>query len=383
MTSRTSGAGFILLAALLCIASAAPASDVPARGEDRAGPPGVEGWGSRLETEALATSPLTLAAPRAVGPLVLGSDVVNDSTLVASVDLGRYTEILAILSGHQPFELAGQIKQIRTRWTLEPDAPDGIALARDYLQDRFMAAGYPVQLQSFDVSNHAGITATNVIAVKTGLSRPDEILVVGAHYDATAIRDAGNDAPGAEDNASGTAGVLHLAELLEAWETERTIHFVAFGAEEQGLHGSTWYAQKAIDDGLQIVGALTMDMISAWVDDYGILIEGTNAYEELMFAVRDNVVEWTTLDFDLSYFSFDSDHVPFQERGIPAILGIDLDWAAHTDNHKSTDTFDKVDPSLGTEITRAMAGTVADIAGLRDVIVPVAASTTGRLKGRW
>ncbi len=359
MTSRTSGAALTLLAALFCIAFTVV-----------------------VASPVAAETPRPLDALDPLGPLVLGSDAADDSTLVASVDLARYSTILADLSGHQAFDLAGQSKQIRTRWTLDPTAPDGITLAREYLEDRFMAAGCVVELQEFPVPGHAGITASNVIAVKTGTTRPDEILVVGAHYDALA-QSAGLDAHGAEDNASGVASVMHLAEVLQGWETERTIHFIAFGAEEQGLYGSIFYVQKAVDDGLQIVGALTMDMISAWVDDYGILIEGTNAFEELMFALRDNVVEWTTLDFDLSYFSFGSDHVPFQVKGIPAILGIDLDWAAYADYHSSTDTFDKVDPSLGTEITRAMAGTVADIAGLRDVIVPVAASTTGRLKGRW
>lgn len=297
-------------------------------------------------------------------PLILGSASADDSTLVASVDEARFAELVADLSGHQEFQLDGAAQRIRTRWALDPDSADGISLARDYVQDRFEAAGYTVELQDFDfVDINGPVTATNVIAVRQGTTRPDEILVVGAHYDARAEQN-GLDAPGAEDNATGTAGVLHLAELIAQWETRRTIHFIAFSAEETGLRGSSFYAQDAVDRGLNIVGALTMDMISAWVDEFGLLIEGTPEFEELMFAVRDNVTEWTSLEFELGYVSSGSDHVPFQLRGIPATLSIDLDWDEYEDYHKSTDTFDNVDPRLGATILRAMAGAVADIAGI-------------------
>lgn len=309
------------------------------------------------------------AAP-APGPLILGSAAHDDSLLVDAIDVVRYGEIIAQLSGAEEFMLDGDAHTIRTRWALDPDAPDGISLAQDYLQDQYESLGYTVQLQSFDFTDVTGpVTATNVIAIKTGVTRPNEILVVGAHYDARAEQN-GLDSPGAEDNASGTAGVLHLAELLAPWKTQRTIHFIAFTAEEVGLRGSSWYTQQAVANGDRIVGALTMDMISAWVDDFGVLIEGEEEFEDLMFAVRDNVEEWTTLPYTLGYDSSGSDHVPFQIRGIPAVLSIDLDWGDYADYHQSTDTYDKVDTALGATILRAMAGAVADIAGIATEFPP-------------
>jgi hypothetical protein len=324
--------------------------------------------GSGLDLLDSCVEPLEYL-PRASAPPALSiaarqTSPEDEAALVASVDGVRYTQILRELTGDLDFPLGGSTKNIRTRWALDPSAADGINLARDYLTDRFESAGYEVLHQDFDFTYlDERITATNVVAVKTGSVNPDEILVVGAHYDARA-ETAGLDSPGAEDNASGTASVLHLAELLSNWETERTIHFVAFGCEEYALRGSIHYVEQAVAANLDIVGALTMDMISAWSTDYGILIEGATAWEELMTALLNNVIQWTDLSYELSYDSFGSDHVPFQQAGIPALLGIDLDWAEYSDYHQSTDTFDKLDPSLGTSITRAMAGTIADIVGI-------------------
>ena len=303
-----------------------------------------------------ATPPPSLAARM--------SSPEDEAALVASVDGARYAQIVRELAGDLDFPLGGTTENLRTRWTLDTAAADGINLARDYLADRFASVGYEVQLQDFAfVYLGELITSTNVIAVRTGTVDPDQILVVGAHYDARA-QTAGLDAPGAEDNASGVAAVLHLAELLAEWETGRTIHFVAFGCEEYGLRGSTHYVQQAVAANLDIVGALTMDMISAWSTDYGVLIEGELAWQDLMTTLQDNVVQWTTLTHALSYNSFGSDHVPFQQAGIPALLGIDLDWDVYADYHRSSDTFDKLDPTLGTSITRAMAGTISDIVGI-------------------
>lgn len=312
-------------------------------------------------------APVAQAGPPLATTLTPGSSISDETALVGAVDEARYAQILAALCGENTFELDGSTRRIATRWAPDPTHPDGINLARDYLVDRFAAAGYDVSQQDFPFSYAAqSYTATNLIAVHPGTTLADEILVVGAHYDATTrSEEIGLPALGAEDNASGVAAVLHLAELLAGYETDRTIHFVAFGAEETGLDGSTYYVEQAVNDGLNIVGALTMDMISAWVDDFGIWIEGELPWQELMFALRDNVVQWTTLPYQLHYISFGSDHVPFQKAGIPALLAIDIDWDAYADYHRSTDTWDKVDTALGTQITRALAGTIADIATVR------------------
>lgn len=318
----------------------------------------------RRHNEPLPVDVVPARRAPAAGPLVIGSSAATEDELVGEVSEPRYSQFLKELSGYESFQLDGQTRQIETRWAYGPDHPNGINLARDYISDRFETMGYQVTLQDF-VFTYAlnEITATNVIAVRPGSTNADEVLVVGAHYDARAALGI-EDAHGAEDNASGVAAVMHLAEILRNYQSNRTIHFVAFACEEYSLRGSSYYAQQAVDGGVNIVAALTMDMISAWVDDYGVLVEGEPEYLDLVVAVEDNVQQWTTLQLERSLDSFGSDHVPFQIRGIPAILAIELDWDQYVDYHKTTDTFDKLDTTLGTEITKAIAGSIADIAGV-------------------
>jgi hypothetical protein len=348
----------ILLSLLLVLIASSPASS---------GPHVDHGGSCRLRPE----TPPVMVAPRApVGPLVRGSSAADEQDYVESVDEARYAMLLGDLSGNTTFSLDGQPRTITTRWANSVEDADGINLARDYVGDRFEAAGYEVVLQNFSHSAFgAPVTSTNVIAVKTGTVAPEEILVVGAHYDSRSESSV-LPAPGAEDNASGTAAVIHLAELLADFKSERTIHFIAFGCEEYGLRGSTHYVNEALGAGNQIVGALTMDMISAWVDDFGVWVESTPPYIDLVTLVEDNVDQWTSLPRTRHLDAFGSDHMPFINNGIPAILAIEEDWAAYAPYHRSTDTFDKVDAALGTQITRSIAGCIADVAGIyRDVSV--------------
>src|SRR2546428_4688908 len=95
-------------------------------------------------------------------------------------------------------------------------------------------------------------SSANVIAVKPGTSSPEEVVVVGAHLDTVP------PSPGANDNASGVAAVLEVARLLAEVPTARTVHFVAFGAEELGLVGSSYYLANRT---LAVTGMVNLDMV--------------------------------------------------------------------------------------------------------------------------
>ena len=112
-----------------------------------------------------------------------------------------------------------------------------------------------------------------------------------------------------------------------------------------------------------VVSAVTMAMISYTTTDYGVLIEGETAWSSLMQSMADATDHYTSLDREFSYFSFGSDHVPFQDAGIPAILAIDLDWDEYPYYHRTTDTYEKTNPAFATEIGRAALATVAQLAG--------------------
>lgn len=108
----------------------------------------------------------------------------------------------------------------------------------------------------------------NVHAQITGSSCPKSLVIIGAHLDSTAVDTSGwkratDDAPGADDDASGVAGVLAAAKLLaKLGPPKRTIRFVLFNAEEIGLLGSAAYAEDINDLGMEhVVAMLQMDMI--------------------------------------------------------------------------------------------------------------------------
>jgi len=128
--------------------------------------------------------------------------------------------------------------------------------AEDYLTARFKAAGCRVEFQEYMSS---AVKVKNIICVKPGASLPGEIIVIGAHYDTF-------NNPGADDNASGVAGLLELAEHAAGKTYARTLKFAAFANEEppffkkEGM-GSAVYAKAAKAAGDDIRAALVLEMI--------------------------------------------------------------------------------------------------------------------------
>jgi Zn-dependent M28 family amino/carboxypeptidase len=172
-----------------------------------------------------------------------------------------------------------------TRHTLsaQDDPQRGIGAARDYIfeQLRQIAATtggrMSVELQSYIQEPASRIPVptriTNVVATLRGSdpASADRVYVVGAHYDSrvTDVLNATADAPGANDDGSGTAAVIELARVLAKVDSEATIVFVAFAGEEQGLYGSDHFAGLAEQNGWNIQGVLNMDIIGSPVGGNG------------------------------------------------------------------------------------------------------------------
>ena len=163
-----------------------------------------------------------------------------------------------------------------TRNTLsEQDSPKrGIGAARDWIYGEFqrISAGcggcLDVQKQSFVQPKATRIpepvTLTNVYAVLKGTTDPDRIYVVSGHYDSmcnlSAI-DAKCDAPGANDDASGTAVSLELARVMSKRKFDATIIFMTVPGEEQGLLGATYFAKQAAETKMNIEAMLDNDIV--------------------------------------------------------------------------------------------------------------------------
>ena len=104
---------------------------------------------------------------------------------------------------------------------------------------------------------------TNVVATLKGTTDPDRVYVVTGHYDSMCSSpvDAKCDAPGANDDASGTATVIELARVMSKHKFDATVIFVAVAGEEQGLLGSTYFAEQARQKAMNIEGMFTNDIV--------------------------------------------------------------------------------------------------------------------------
>jgi len=162
-----------------------------------------------------------------------------------------------------------------TRNTLSTqDNPNrGIGAARDWIFNEFEKISRDcggcliVEKQSFTQPKAPRVPEptllTNVIATLKGSTDPDRIYVVSGHYDSmcSSPTDAACDAPGANDDASGTAAVIELARVMSKHKFDATIIFMAVAGEEQGLLGATYFAEQAKQKGLRIEAMFTNDII--------------------------------------------------------------------------------------------------------------------------
>ena len=178
----------------------------------------------------------------------------------------------------------------------------------------------------------------NVIAELRGSERPDEWILIGAHLDSW---DFGT---GAQDNGTGSIMVMEVARALAALgkPPRRSIRFALWGGEEQGLLGSYAYTQAHLAELDKCVAVLNTDNGAG--HPKGWKVEGRKDLRDAMQPISDSLLKDFSGD-DLSMdVSYDTDHGPFMLQGIPA-LDLKVDMAHYGEiHHKSSDTFDKVDP---------------------------------------
>jgi hypothetical protein len=232
-----------------------------------------------------------------------------------------------------------------------------------------------VYLHDFPVLYHDTLfkTSDNVIAIQKGMLYPNEYVVCGAHYDSYNNSLGHPDslrAPGADDNASGTAGIIEIARLLSRCKFERSIVYCAFAAEEIGLFGSAAYAKDCADQLMDIVGYFNMDMI-------GYLEEGSDIHVNLLYRTRDSIIANYVFNVSEVYFpempirqswlpAGDSDYSSFNRNGYAAIQTFE-------DTHHSSPFIHTPNDLLGVSVnnmdqakrfTELNLGLVATLAGL-------------------
>jgi hypothetical protein len=210
-----------------------------------------------------------------------------------------------------------------------------------------------------------GTTAYNVVARIDGSARPNDWYVVGGHYDATSEIPA-VAAPGAEDNASGCAGVLEMARVFSAQRPQSTVLFICYSGEEQGLLGSAAHVAQlsASGDLAKVRAMLNLDMIGYTADaDLDCLLETDGFAAPLMDDLAASAAEFTSLRIVTTTFAWGSDHVPYLDAGVPAVLSIENDWSEYPDYHSTNDLPANLTIAMAEGILRMNVGTLATLAG--------------------
>jgi len=241
----------------------------------------------------------------------------------------------------------------------------GFPAVTSWVQAEFQAMGLPTTFDSYQIS---GKTRRNVVAEIPGDVTPDDVWILCGHVDSTST-DPWNQAPGADDNASGTAGVLEAARLLRQYRFDATLRFIAFSGEEQGLVGSYAYVGDLVQSGElgDVKGVINMDMI-AYLNSgtWDLLVEGQPPQSNaLMDQVLQLVPQFTSLVPFVSTNPWGSDHVPFIQQGVGAILLIEHQALANPNYHTPNDTLSTLTIPFAADVVRLAAVTAAMEAGIR------------------
>ncbi len=238
----------------------------------------------------------------------------------------------------------------------------GYDQASEYAYGQFQQMGLAVEYHEFSMD---GYQKNNVIATLTGTVNPSEIYVICGHLDSRS-EDSSNNAPGAEDNASGSAMVLEAARILSQYEFQATIKFILFGGEEQGGYGADTYVDEMADSGANIAAALNFDMI-AYDDtnELDIMIISHTSWQDLAQAIVQAANTYTEIEAynvpndSASY----SDHWSFWQRNYPAICAIEYEGDHfYPYYHTTEDTIDKLSIPLAAAVAKLAVAALADYA---------------------
>ncbi len=250
-----------------------------------------------------------------------------------------------------------------------------------YISGELTSFGYQVSHQSFKFS---GNTYQNVIAELKGRTSPEKVLVVGAHYDTV------RTTPGADDNASGVAGLLGLAKLMAGRPQDKTVRFVAFALEEPPAYrtknmGSYHYAASLKKNHEQIEGMVCLEMIGYFSDRPGsqhypipfmklrfpktgnyIAMVGNRRSKAFTMKIAGSFRKATdlllvTLNAPAIVVGIDfSDHWSFGKFGYPAFMVTDTAFYRNPNYHSPSDLPDTLDYNRMAKVVEGLMAAVEE-----------------------
>jgi hypothetical protein len=243
-----------------------------------------------------------------------------------------------------------------------------ITRAAEWMRRRLAGMGYEdVFLQSLRDMDSIHFSSQNVVAVKHGTTRPQFRIIVGAHYDSAVLGQSQVHAPGADDNASGTAAVLELARMLAGSSLDATVEFVLFTAEEVGLYGSKEYAARIHEEDVppEHVFCLNMDMIANMDDTPWKVKLYNDKLSRPMSELTANIIEaYSTITPLFSGPSAYSDHASFNHYGYSAIFV--HEGTSHNRLHTDQDLLEYLNMDYAAEVVRTVLATILHVATLAE-----------------
>ncbi len=264
--------------------------------------------------------------------------------------------------------------QTLASWDRSSYGAASLEAARDWIRGEFEALGLSDGLHSFTMNDAGGgsITRHNVTGAWVGASQPDRWLIVGAHYDSrNASSSSTVNTPGAEDNASGCAGVIELARALLPSQPSRSVLFVCYAGEEQGLKGSAAHVQSLIQAGqlAQVDAVVIMDMIGYSSNASLEALYESSATHSAYLAQFGAAAQTYAPELAVitSTNPFGSDHMPYLNAGVRTALAIENDWDIYPHYHRSGDTPANMGPharAMGAAILKTNAAVIAELSGL-------------------
>ncbi len=255
--------------------------------------------------------------------------------------------------------------------------------AADYIAGQFTAMGYTVDWQRFEVEK---ASCANLIATRMGRRSPEQIVVIGAHYDSVL------GSPGANDNGTGVAALLELARCFAAAQPARTVRFVAFANEEPPFFltsdmGSRVYARACRQRGDDIRAMIALETLGCYSDEKGsqqypplfnlfypdqgnfIAFVGNLQSRGLLkraagaFRASCDVPVETCATFGFVPGVNWSDHDSFWREGWRAFMVTDTAPYRYAHYHERTDTPDKVNCDILARVTVGLESVVRELAG--------------------
>lgn len=271
--------------------------------------------------------------------------------------------ITQLIGQVNPLNLTGHVQHLENYGTRNAYHAQSV-VAQNWIAEQFQ--GFGLQVEIMDFAMPGGAASDNVIAKITGTKYPNEYVICGAHYDSYSNS---SSAPGADDNASGTAAVIEMARIMKDYTFDRTVVFCAFSGEEYGLYGSAAYASRAAQQGMEIHGYVNLDMIG-YLKPTSTVMKTTLIYPptaQELATFYTNICATYLPDFVVAPGSLsggDSDHTSFNNNGYMGIFPFEAvpDYSPfiHTAN-------DKVGPSYNNAaqaavFTKAALATIATMA---------------------